>query len=192
MNGKQPPRIGRSPNITSRARVSPPDRAARVGAMPDDAADPRSPSGSASPAPQGSARRVVELLSEAQCMELLAPGGVGRLVYPSRFGPTALPVIYKIHAGSIVLATWDPVIDEDLRTGIEHAEYQVAFEADQIDLEAREGWVVLARGPAHHMDTEAERASIGDTGLEPLVEGIPAHFIRVTPTQIWGNRARWA
>jgi pyridoxamine 5'-phosphate oxidase-like protein len=120
-------------------------------------------------------------------MELLALVGVGRLVYTSRFGPTALPVIYKMHGGSIVLATWDPVIDEDLRTGIAHAEYQVAFEADQIKLEAREGWVVLARGPAHHMDAEAERASISDTGLETLVEGIPAHFVRVSPTQIWAT-----
>src|SRR5262249_60401821 len=99
--------------IAARPRGSPPAGWARGGARADAAAAPRSPRGSASPAPQGSARRVVELLSEAQCMELLAPGGVGRLVSPSRFGPTALPVIYKIHAGSIVLATWDPVIDED-------------------------------------------------------------------------------
>jgi hypothetical protein len=46
-------------------------------------------------------------------------------------------------------------------------------EADQFDLEAREGWFVLARGAAHHLDTEAERASIIDTGLEPWVEKIP-------------------
>ena len=79
-------------------------------------------------------------------MELLASVAVGRLVYDSRYGPIALPVAYKTDAGSIVLGTWDPVIDEDLRTGIAHAEYQVAVEADQLDLEAREGWFVLARG----------------------------------------------
>ena len=37
------------------------------------------------------------------------------------------------------MSTCDPVIDEDLRTGIENAEYQVAVEADQVDLTAREG-----------------------------------------------------
>ena len=88
------------------------------------------------------------------------------------------------------MGTWDPVIDEDLRTGIENAEYHVAVEADQIDLEAREGWVVLARGAAHHLDTEAERAPIIDTGLEPWVEEVRAHLIRVTPTMIWGSRTR--
>jgi len=136
---------------------------------------------------------VLELLSEAEVLELLANGGLGRLVYTSRYGPAALPVTYKIHEGSIVLGTWDPVLfDEDLRTGIAQAEYQVAVEADQIDVQAREGWFVLARGAAHHLDTEAERASFTDAGLEPWIEGVPAHFIRVNPTSIWGNRVRRA
>ncbi len=29
-------------------------------------------------------------------MALLADGGVGRLVFTSRYGPTALPIMYKI------------------------------------------------------------------------------------------------
>src|SRR5215467_14210768 len=161
--------------------------------MPDDEADVSSPSGSASPDPGVSARRVLERLSEAECMDLLADGGVGRLVYTSRYGPTALPVMYKIDGGSVVLGTWDPVLfDEDLRTGIAHAEYHVAVEADQIDVKAREGWFVLVRGAAHHLDTEAERAPFIDAGLEPWIEGVPAHFIRVNPTSMWGNRARRA
>ncbi|WP_300609484.1 pyridoxamine 5'-phosphate oxidase family protein [Trebonia sp.] len=139
------------------------------------------------------ARRVIELLSEAECLELLGAGGLGRLVYNGRYGPTALPIVYKIDEGSIVLGTWDPVLfDEDLRTGISEAEYQVAVEADQIDVEAREGWIVLAQGAAHHLDTEAERAPFTDAGLEPWIEGVSAHYIRVNPTRIWGNRTRKA
>ena len=136
-------------------------------------------------------RRVVDLLNEAECWDLLASGSLGRLVYNSRYGPTALPVVYRIDDGSVVLGTWDPgLFDEDLRTGIAEAEYQVAVEADQIDVEAREGWIVLIRGAAHHLDTEAERAPFIEAGLEPWIEGVPAHFIRVTPTGIWGNRTR--
>jgi nitroimidazol reductase NimA-like FMN-containing flavoprotein (pyridoxamine 5'-phosphate oxidase superfamily) len=160
--------------------------------MPDDEADLSSPGGSASPGSGVGARRVVERLGEAECLELLANGGLGRLVYDSRYGLTALPVTYRIDAGSIVLGTWDPVIDEDLRTGIAQAEYHVAVEVDQIDVDSREGWFVLVRGAAHHLDTEAERASFTGAGLEPWVEGVPAHFIRVSPTSIWGNRARRA
>ena len=87
----------------------------------------------------------------------------------------------------------EPVLfDEDLRTGIAQADYQVAVEADQLDVEAREGWFVLVRGAAHHLDTEAERVQFTDAGLEPWIEGVPAHFIRVNPTSIWGNRIRRA
>ena len=125
-------------------------------------------------------------------MELLATGETGRLVFTSRYGPTALPISYKIDGGSLVLGTWDPVFDEDLRTGIADADYQVAIEVDQVDPQTRQGWIVLARGAAHHLDTEAERAPIIDAGLEPWVEGITPHFIRVSPTTIFGVRTRRA
>jgi Pyridoxamine 5'-phosphate oxidase len=161
--------------------------------MPDDKAGPSSASGSAPPDPGASAWRVLERLSQAQCVELLANGEVARLVYTSRYGPTALPVAYRLDGASVVLGTWDPALfDEDLRTGIARAEYQVLVEVDQIDMEAREGWFVLVRGPAHHLDTEAERASFMDAGLAPWIQGVPAHFIRVNPTSIWGNRVRQA
>jgi len=132
--------------------------------------------------------RVLERLGEDECMELLAGAKVGRLVFNSRYGLTALPVVLMIDGVSLVLGTWDPVFDEDLRTGIEHAEYQVAVEADQMDMDAREGWIVLARGAAHHLDTDAEREPFFDAGLEPWLEGVPAHMIRVDPTTMYGVR----
>ena len=132
-------------------------------------------------------------MSEAESLALLADGGVARLVYTNRYGLTALPVAYKTDGESVVLGTWDPALfDEDLRTGITQAEYEVAVEVDQIDTEAREGWFVVMRGPAHHLDTEAERAPFMGAGLEPWIEGVPAHFLRVNPTAIWGNRVRRA
>ena len=100
----------------------------------------------------------------------------------------ALPVEYKLYQGSIVFrAAGDTFTDEDLRTGIAHAEYRVAFEIDRIDLEAREGWTVLVRGAAHRVDTEAERASIMNAGVQPWI-GPETAFTRepgsgVTPGQ---------
>jgi hypothetical protein len=122
-------------------------------------------------------------------MQLLADAGVGRLVFNSRYGLTALPVVLVIDGAALVLGTWDPVFDEDLRTGIEHADYQVAVEADQINADAREGWIVLVRGGAHHLDTEAERAPFIEARLMPWLEGVPAHLIRVEPTTVFGVRA---
>ena len=77
-----------------------------------------------------------------------------------------------------------------MRTGIAHAEYQVVVEVDHLDPDARQGWVVLVRGTAHQVDTEAERASISNVGLESWVEGEPEHFIRVEPISIAGLRIR--
>jgi nitroimidazol reductase NimA-like FMN-containing flavoprotein (pyridoxamine 5'-phosphate oxidase superfamily) len=156
-------------------------------------ADPGSASGFPSPGAGVSSRRVVEQLDEAACLELLSTGRIGRLIYNSRYGPVALPSEYKVHDGSIVFRTYRVTFtEEDLRTGIAHAEYQVAVEVDQIDPEAREGWLVLVRGAAHHLDTETERASIASLGLKPWVEGEPEHFIRVNPTRIGGQRLRQA
>ena len=160
--------------------------------MPEDDVDLGSPSGSSSPGPGVNARRVLERLSEAECMELLADEGMGRLVFNNRYGLTALPIEYKIDEASMVLGTWDAIFDEDLRTGIEYADYQVAVEVDQIDQQAHKGWIVLARGAAHHLDTEAERAPYINAGLEPWVEDVPAHFIRVSPTNLFGVRVRQA
>lgn len=147
-----------------------------------------------SSSPVGSARRrVVQRLDEAECLRLLGSGGLGRLVYNSRYGPMALPVEYAVQGGSIVFrAGQDTFTEEDLRTGIAHAEYHVALEVDQIDLAVREGWTVLVRGAAHHVDTEAEREAIAAAGIEPWIEGEPEHVIRITPARIWGHRIRRA
>jgi hypothetical protein len=69
--------------------------------------------------------------------------------------------------GSIVFRTYSVTFtEEDLRTGIAHAEYQVVVEVDQVDPEAHEGWVVLVRGTAHHVDT-ARPASTRSSVLTP-------------------------
>ena len=159
--------------------------------MPDNKADLSSPGGSASPGAGAGTRSVVERLDEAECMDLLSTARIGRLIYNSRYGPVALPSEYKMHDGSIVFRTYRVTFtEEDLRTGIAQAEYQVVVEIDQVDPDAREGWVVLVRGTAHHVDTEAERASISTVGLQSWVEAEPEHFIRVVPISIAGQRLR--
>jgi nitroimidazol reductase NimA-like FMN-containing flavoprotein (pyridoxamine 5'-phosphate oxidase superfamily) len=160
--------------------------------MPNNKADLSSLGGS-EPGSGAGPRSVVERLDEAECMELLGTTRIGRLIYSSRYGPVALPSEYKIYEGSIIFRTYRTTFtEEDLRTGIAHAEYQVAFEVDQTDPDAREGWLVLVLGTAHHIDTEAERASIADVGLKSWVEGEPEHFIRVDPIRVAGQRIRQA
>jgi nitroimidazol reductase NimA-like FMN-containing flavoprotein (pyridoxamine 5'-phosphate oxidase superfamily) len=146
-------------------------------------------------APQGPARSVsgepavlVEL-DEAECLRLISPGGVGRIAFTGRFGPTVLPVNYQLHQGTIVFRTAeDSPTDEDLRTGIANAEYKVAFEIDDFSPAAREGWSVLIQGPVHHVESEAERASVREAGVEPWAGGPRELFLRVVPSRITGRR----
>jgi nitroimidazol reductase NimA-like FMN-containing flavoprotein (pyridoxamine 5'-phosphate oxidase superfamily) len=135
------------------------------------------------------ARPALEQLDEAECLRLIAPGGIGRIAYTGQYDLTVLPVNYKLHEGAILFRTSeDSLTGADLRTRIGHLEYRVAFEIDEFDLQAREGWSVLIQGPAHHLDSADERASALHAGVEPWPGDAKEHFIRITPARITGRR----
>jgi nitroimidazol reductase NimA-like FMN-containing flavoprotein (pyridoxamine 5'-phosphate oxidase superfamily) len=135
------------------------------------------------------AKRVLEELDEAECLRLIASGGIGRIGFSGRYGPTVLPVNYQLYEGTIVFRTaQDSATDEDLRTGIANAEYKVAFEIDDFDTAARTGWSVLIQGSAHHVDSDAERASVAGAGVDPWPGGDRELFLRITPSRVTGRR----
>ena len=131
----------------------------------------------------------IEELNEAACLELISGGGVGRLAYAGRFGLVVIPVNYRLHEKTIVFRTAQgSPMDEDLRTGIADAEYRVAFEIDEMDMQAREGWSVLIQGSAHHVESPEERASVTAADLETWPGGDKELFLRVLPARITGRR----
>ena len=133
----------------------------------------------------------VDELTEGECRILISPGGVGRIAYSGRFGLTVLPVNYQMFEDTLVFRTApDSPMGEDLRSGIAHAEYKVAFEIDEIDNSERTGWSVLLQGAAHHVDSETERGSVRASGVEPWARGNKDHYIRIMPTRITGRRIR--
>ena len=134
------------------------------------------------------ADRVIEELDEDQCRELIAPGGIGRIGYAGRFGPVVLPVNYVLRDGAVLFRTAEHgPLDEDLRTGITGADYQVAFEIDSIDLASRRGWSVLIQGPAHHV-TDTSQDAVRDAAVEPWAPGDRELFVRIVPSRITGRR----
>jgi nitroimidazol reductase NimA-like FMN-containing flavoprotein (pyridoxamine 5'-phosphate oxidase superfamily) len=135
------------------------------------------------------AKRVLEELDEAECLRLIASGGIGRIGFSGRYGPTVLPVNYQLYEGTIVFRTaQDSATDEDLRTGIANAEYKVAFEIDDYDTAARTGWSVLIQGSAHHVESDAERAAVAGAGVDPWPGGDRELFLRITPSRVTGRR----
>jgi nitroimidazol reductase NimA-like FMN-containing flavoprotein (pyridoxamine 5'-phosphate oxidase superfamily) len=136
---------------------------------------------------------VLQELDDAECLRLIASGGIGRIGYSGRYGPTVMPVNYQLYDGTIVFRTaQDSATDEDLRTGIANAEYKVAFEIDDFDATAQTGWSVLVQGSLHHVESEVERASVTTAGVEPWAGGDRNLFLRIVPTRITGRRVSGA
>ncbi len=132
------------------------------------------------------ADRVIEELSEDECLALIAPGGIGRIGYTGRFGPAVLPVNYRLRDGGVEFRTVrHSPLDEDLRTGITDADYKVAFQVDDIDPASRRGWSVLVQGPASHL-TEAEAALAGE--LDSWAPGDREMYVRIPVTRVTGRR----
>jgi nitroimidazol reductase NimA-like FMN-containing flavoprotein (pyridoxamine 5'-phosphate oxidase superfamily) len=131
----------------------------------------------------------VEHLDEAECVRLISAGGIGRLAYSSGSGVAILPVRYRLDEGSIVFPTsLGSPTDEDLRTGIADADYHVAFEIDEFDTAAQEGWMVYIQGAARHVDSQQDHASARPQDARASAGGPPQHFLRITPTLIAGRR----
>jgi Pyridoxamine 5'-phosphate oxidase len=133
----------------------------------------------------------VEVLEQAECLRLIPAGGIGRLAYASRNGPVVIPVGYKLSDSSIVFRTvLDSPTDEDLRTGIEGADYKVSFEVEDIDQEARTGWFVLIQGPVRHMHPDDDRVSVWDPAARSSRRPACEHYMIITPSLITGRIVR--
>lgn len=131
----------------------------------------------------------LEELDRDECLRLISPGGIGRLVFTGRHGLTVVPVNYRMQGESVVFRTVaGGSTDEDLRTGWAGLEYTVAFQVDHIDEATKEGWSVLLQGPAHHVTTEEERAALTGLGVTPWAAGERELYMRITPTRVTGRR----
>ena len=131
----------------------------------------------------------LEPLSEAECWDLLRSVGIGRVSYSGRFGPMIMPINFRVRDEVIYfrVAEHGPT-GEDLRTGIAHADYRVAFQADQFDPRTRSGWSVLMQGDVHPMESDEERAAVAQICVESWVSGPRELFMRVTPVHLSGHR----
>lgn len=115
----------------------------------------------------------LEVLSEAECLGLLARGCVGRVGFNVRGRPVVLPVNYAAdQLGVVVFRT----SASSLLTAVAHQ--PVAFEIDGVDPAHRTGWSVAVQGEA------TELTELGTPGVDRL---------RAMPVVTWapGQRDRW-
>jgi len=127
----------------------------------------------------------LQTLSPVECLDLLEPGGVGRVAFYSAGEIMILPVNFAMTRKSIVFRT-----APDTLLAV-YAEARVSFEADHLDDALHEGWSVLVHGHAHKVTDERDVRHLEDrTHIEPWAAGARDVYVRIAPTRISGRRIR--
>jgi nitroimidazol reductase NimA-like FMN-containing flavoprotein (pyridoxamine 5'-phosphate oxidase superfamily) len=139
--------------------------------------DAQRPPGFGEPGPHP----VFEELSDGECEEYMNGGGIGRVVFVTERGPTALPVNFKYIDGDVVFRTesTSPLAKLDGET--------VSFEIDKIDDAMSEGWSVLTTGKAVLDDDPSAFESV-----EPWAGGPKPVLVRISSAMLTGRRIRQA
>jgi hypothetical protein len=125
---------------------------------------------------------VLDHVREDECLQLLEPGGTGRVAFELSGRLSVLPVTFTLHGRKVAFST-------EAATAIaQYGEGPVAFEVDRIDEATREGWSVLISGNCRHGSLEEMVA------LRPLVDPwADEHrevLIVIEPEHVSGRRIR--
>ena len=145
--------------------------------------------GSGAMAPPGRARTrdrpLLETISVDECRALVAPGGVGRVVFSDACAPVALPVNFKMLHGDVVFRT-----EPEARVVTALGAGPIAFEVDHLDETLSEGWSVLLRGEGRVVVEPAERDESLSAGVTPWAAGDRSSVVKITVGQWSGRRIR--
>ncbi|MET0133926.1 MAG: pyridoxamine 5'-phosphate oxidase family protein [Kibdelosporangium sp.] len=126
----------------------------------------------------------LDVLSEPDCLRMLASVPVGRIVFTDRALPAIQPVNFVVHEGSVIIQT-----SARSRLAIAATESVVAFEVDEFtDGVAPTGWSVVAVGRATRVTDSAELARVRQLGLRPWVPGTKDCYLRIEIEVVSGRR----
>ncbi|MEW9549840.1 pyridoxamine 5'-phosphate oxidase family protein [Nonomuraea sp. NPDC050783] len=125
----------------------------------------------------------LQVLTETECLRLLAGTPIGRIVFTDRALPAVQPVAFCLDRDAIVIRTGT---GSKLAAATRRA--VVAFEIDDYDPASRTGWSVSVVGHARAVADPAEAARLAALPLEPWAPGGRDHFIRVSVERLSGRR----
>ncbi|QYC45615.1 Pyridoxamine 5'-phosphate oxidase [Nonomuraea coxensis DSM 45129] len=125
----------------------------------------------------------LQVLTDEECLRLLASTPIGRIVFTDRALPAVQPVAFCLDGDAIVIRTG---VGSKLAAATRRA--VVAFEVDDYDPVRRTGWSVSVVGHATAVTDPAETARLAELPLDPWVPGGLDHFIRVSLEQVTGRR----
>lgn len=128
-------------------------------------------------------RNGLEVMTRAECLELLVGAKVGRLAFVE-------------HAAAVIVPVNFALLDDDIviRTGTGSKLRAVAggglfsFEADAIDLSAETGWSVVVSGPGEELRRPDDIVRAEGLGLRSWAREARGRFIRIRADTVDGRR----
>jgi nitroimidazol reductase NimA-like FMN-containing flavoprotein (pyridoxamine 5'-phosphate oxidase superfamily) len=124
-----------------------------------------------------------EALGEAECLELLGLGTIGRVAVTMGAIPAVFPVNYRFADGAIHFRT-----GEGTKLFAATRNKVVAFQVDEIDRLYHAGWSVLAVGTALELKESVDLAWATHLPLRAWAPGMREHFVRIVPELVSGRR----
>lgn len=126
----------------------------------------------------------LHVLSEKECLTLLAARHFGRLGFVSDGWLVILPVNYVFEDPSIVVRTGPGAKLEDTPLAM------VAFEIDEADPAGSWGWSVLAQGPAFDISDSIDEYSgaLRHLPVEARAPGDKPNWLKISARRISGRR----
>ena len=122
-------------------------------------------------------------LEPAECLTLLSTAPIGRIVFTEGALPAVQPVSFLVHDDTVVNRAGSGA-------GLSHATdgVVVAFEADEIDVAARQGWSVTVVGRAELVTDPAELAELAALPIRSWAPEARYDHIRIRIHHVTGNR----
>lgn len=127
----------------------------------------------------------VEILTERECLWLLAQVEVGRLGFTAQAMPAILPVRFAVHAGRLIIPA---LTGGRLATACRGA--VVAFEVDACD--GAGAWAVTVVGPCRVVTDPEETSDLDRFGLYPWSAAGGRCYVVLEMTRVTGWRAQSA
>ena len=127
--------------------------------------------------------REAEILSRADCIELLAGATVGRVIMTAHALPVALPVSYALSGEDVVFRAGEGVKLDAATAGT-----VVAFEVDHIDPHLQMGWSVLVTGLARVVTDPDELVELDRLDVPTWLHPAQERYVRITSGSVTGRR----
>ena len=127
--------------------------------------------------------RVLAVLDETECRELLATASIGRIAFTEGAMPAIQPASFALRGEDVVIPTG---LGSKMAAGSRGA--VVAFEVDDYDLVERTGWNVTVIGPSRLISDPDQVRTLDALGARPWAPASTHCYIALRMAVVRGRR----